>query len=132
VLRTSSVRSVPRRLTRLAALAALALVAACIAPTLPVPPPVAPDVGAPDASGQVVVTGPKGSVTGSSEVTVWNESYAESTACKADPYCNPGVVRIANPDGSYAVHIGAKSKDLLYVWQTVGNQQSGQTEVKVP
>ena len=76
--------------------------------------------------------GRKSSVTGNAVVTVWNETYAESPTCKSDPYCNPGVVRVANPDGSYAVHITAKSKDLLEVWQTVGNEQSTAVEAHVP
>ena len=113
-------------------LAATVALAACLAPTLPVPPPSEPEVSAPDSTGLVTVQGRKGAVSGNAVVTVWNETYAESAACRADLYCNPGVVRVANPDGSYAVHIVAKSKDLLHVWQTLGNEQSAPTEAHVP
>ena len=116
---------------RTALLAVVLATSACIAPTLPVPPPAQPEVSAPDSVGIVTVTGPKGAVAAYAEVTVWNQTYAESVDCKTDTYCNPGVVRIANADGSFAVRLKGKSKDLLYVWQTTGGHQSAATEVHV-
>ena len=113
-------------------LGAAVAVAACIAPTLPVPPPAQPDVSSPDGSGTVTIQGGKGAATGGAQLTVWNETYAESAACKADAFCDPGIVRIVNDDGSYAVRIAAHSRDVLYLWQTVGTQTSGQTETRVP
>ncbi len=105
---------------------------ACIAPTLPIPPPSVPEVTAPDARGQTTVSGGKYAATANAEITVWNESYAHSAACKADKACAPGIVRLVDGDGSYTVVIRAQSKDLLFIWQTVGNQTSGQIETRVP
>jgi hypothetical protein len=117
---------------RIALAAAVATGVGCLAPTLPVPPPSTPEVSAPDTTGVVTVQGTKGSAHANATVTVWNETYAESPACAADPACAPGVVRIVNPDGSWVVKVKAQSKDLLYVWQTIGNEQSDQSEVHVP
>lgn len=122
------------RATRLRALllATLVAVSACLAPTLPVPPPSQPEVSAPDASGDVLVQGGKGAVSGGAEVTVENYTLSQSAACRSDPSCYFTVSKIANDDGSYAVKIRGRSGDLLYVWQTVGTQTSGEVQRKVP
>jgi hypothetical protein len=120
-----------RALARLALLALVLAAVACIAPTLPVPPPAQPDVSAPDSAGLVTVTGAKGSVAAYAEVSVFNQTYAESAECKAAVDCTPGVFRNANADGSYLVRIQGRSKDLLYVWQTTGGGESAATEVHV-
>lgn len=122
----------PVRHLRSLLLAAFVAVTACIAPTLPIPPPSQPEVTAPDSTGLVTVRGGKGAATAGAQLTVWNATYADSAACHADVSCAPGVVRQVGADGSYVVHIAGKSKDTLYVWQTVGTQTSGETETRVP
>ncbi|MEO7095871.1 MAG: hypothetical protein ABI175_21605 [Polyangiales bacterium] len=107
------------------------LVNACIAPTLPVPPPLQPDVSESDTAGLVTISGAKGSVASYAEVSVFNLSYAESSECKTAPDCTPGAFRNANADGSYLMRVKARSKDVLYLWQTTDNGQSASIEIHV-
>ena len=120
------------RLARGAVVAAVLSSASCIAPTLPVPPPAQPDVSAPDGDGLVTVTGGKNTVGAYAEVSVFNQTYAESAECKAAIDCAPGVFRNANADGSFVMRVKGRSKDLLYVWQSTNGQQSAATEAHVP
>ena len=115
-----------------AALCGLATVAACIAPTLPIPPPAEPDVSKPDASGNVLVQGGKGSASAGATINVENVTSANSAACKTDPTCYSYVGRPVNDDGSYSVSIPGHSGDELDIWQTVGTSTSGDTQITVP
>ena len=120
------------RLARGALLGVVLASASCIAPTLPVPPPAQPDVTAPDGDGLVTVSGGKNAVGAYAEVSVFNQTYAESAECKAAIDCAPGVFRNANADGSFVMRVKGRSKDLLYVWQSTNGQESSATEAHVP
>jgi hypothetical protein len=104
---------------RACVLGALAL-GGCLAPTLPVPPPSQPDITAPDADGNVTLRGRPGGATGNAEITVFkpeNETF---------------VGALSKADGSWLIQIRARSKEKLWVWQTVGYDRSGHIEVEVP
>ena len=113
-------------------------VAACLAPTLPIPPPSAPEVSAPDSNGQATVKGDKGAAKPEAVVTVVNQ-----TAKEGDPACQDNAVDagpctaiVGTPvhaDGSYWTVIHAKSGDRIHVYQTVGTTNSDDSaEVVVP
>jgi hypothetical protein len=115
---------------RAIALAIAVAIAGCLAPTLPIPPPSAPEVSAPDANGEVTVRGEKGAAKAGAILHVINETGKES-----DPACQPNAVD-AGPcvfgvdtqvldDGSYWTTIRAKHGDSIYVTQTVGTESSG-------
>lgn len=109
-----------RRLLR-ACLAVFAVgVAGCLAPTLPIPPPTTPEVTAPDADGNVHLTGGKGSAQPGAYVTVWNLRLERGRTSRAAA------------DGSWSEVVPAQSKDILYVWQESGNDRSDSVEIKVP
>lgn len=104
--------------------AGVAALMGCLAPTLPVPPPSQPDVTGPDASGNVTLKGAPGSARANAEVTAWNPNLNGGKGA--------GVVTIAAPDGSWSQSIQAKSKETLWVWQTIGFERSDHIEVRVP
>jgi hypothetical protein len=111
-----------RRQWQLVALVAGA--AGCLAPTLPVTPPAQPDVTGPDASGNVTLKGRPGSARANAEVTVWNPNLNAGKGA--------GVVTIAAGDGSWSNTIPAKTKETLWVWQTIGFERSEHIEVRIP
>lgn len=112
---------VDRRRALRSFLAVLAVgVAGCLAPTLPIPPPSAPDVSAIDADGNVHLTGGRGSAQPGAYVTVWNLRL------------DRGRTSRAAADGSWSETIPAQSKDVLYIWQESGNDRSDSIDVKVP
>lgn len=96
----------------------------CLAPTLPVPPPSQPEVIGPDATGIVTLKGGPGSARANAEVAVWNPNL--------DGGKGDGRLTIAAPDGSWSESIPAKSKETLWVWQTVGFERSDHIEVRIP
>ena len=113
-------------------------VSGCLAPTLPIPPPTAPEVSAPDTDGNVTVKGDKGAAKPGSVVTVVNETARETDpACQAPAAdagpCTALVGTLAHDDGSYWTVIKAKSGDSIDVYQTVGTTNSDvSTAVTVP
>lgn len=120
-----------RALARILAAAALGAAAvgalgtaSCLAPTLPVPPPSQPDVIGPDPSGNVTLKGSRGSARPNAEVTAWNPNLNAGRGA--------GVVTIAADDGSWSQSIPAKSKEILWVWQSIGFERSDRIEVKIP
>jgi hypothetical protein len=112
--------------------------AACLAPTLPVPPPSAPEVSAPDTNGEVTVKGQKGAAKSGATIYAINETGMESDpACQVNAVdagpCTFGAVTRALDDGSYDTKLKAKSGDVVYVVQTVGNETSNASDpVNVP
>lgn len=105
-------------------LGAVVALAGCLAPTLPVPPPSAPDVSAPDASGNVTLQGAPGSARANAEINVWNPNL--------DGGKGAGVFKIVAPDGSWNATIQGKSKETLWIWQTIGLESSDHIEVRIP
>lgn len=83
----------------------------CAAPTLPLPPPSALVVSAPDASGMVTVTG---HADPAAFVFVLNE---------ATEY---GVIVHADAAGLFSAQIPASVGDMLSVWQAIGNRYGEQ------
>jgi hypothetical protein len=93
-------------------------VASCLSPTLPLPPPSAPQVSAPDAAGFSRI---QGRVRSQASVFVENLSTLRIAGQKTDE------------TGDYEVEIGASVGDRLAVWYETGNnEQSPPTEVTVP
>ena len=111
-------------------------ISACLAPTLPVPPPVDPQVSAPDSSGFVTVKGGPGSADSEATVTIINYTLrlrCEGSAPPAPPGCSSyGALTYAGKDGSWQVGIRGQSKDDLYVSQTADGRESSQLTLKVP
>jgi hypothetical protein len=99
------------------ALAAAVTVAGCLSPTLPLPPPSAPLVSAPDNSGFVRV---QGEVTSRATVHVMNERT------------NKGASQLTEDDGLYDLELRAQVGDTLRIWKRVGTQESDFVEVTVP
>ena len=96
--------------------------------TATVAAPAQPTVLGPDVSGNVLLNGAAGAVQPDAEVTVFNPNlYNESAKTTGK-----GQVTIAARDGSWAAVISAKSKDTLWVWQTVAGNRSPRIELRVP
>ena len=96
--------------------AGLCLAAGCLSPTLPLPPPAAPEVTAPDASGMVRVTGVADTYA---EVFVWNR--------------NTDVIagQVTRDSPSYSILIAASTDDTLQVWYIKGDDESPSVKVRV-
>ena len=101
----------------LVATLALALVlSACAAPTLPLPPPTALS-SAPDATGNVTVTG---RVNPSAYVFALDEDRGD------------GVIVSADAGGAYSATLRAATGDTVTIWQMVGTNTGQLTTVIVP
>lgn len=97
--------------------AALAVpLAACLSPTLPLPPPGAPDVSAVDKDGNVTLTG-----TANANALVY--AYNDRSG--------GGAIATADADGAYKAKLAAQLGDQIEVWQEVGNDRSGTAYVTV-
>jgi hypothetical protein len=107
---------------RLPAVLALGLVLACASPTLPLPPPQAPDQLMTDAD-HVLLTSGCGGVEPSAFVTVLNTSLPAS----GEPL---GVVLEATTCGSWSAKLYAHPTDVLDITQQVG-QSFGTTRITV-
>lgn len=95
----------------------LALVlGACAAPTLPLPPPTALS-SAPDAMGNVTVTG---RVNAGAYVFALDEDRGD------------GVIVSADASGNYTATLQAASGDTITCWQMVGTNTGQLTQVVVP
>jgi hypothetical protein len=101
---------------------ALAL-GACLAPTLPIPPPTAPEISAPDADGLVTIKGGARSAQAASVVF----------GCNLTAGCKIIHGIVANGDGSWQLDpLPAQSKDLVELWQEVGNEAGERRDWPVP
>ena len=92
------------------------VIAACAAPTLPLPPPTALS-SAPDAMGNVTVTG---RVNRSAYVFALDEDRGD------------GVIVSADASGNYSATLQAATGDTITCWQMVGTNTGQLTQVIVP
>ena len=99
-----------------ASLALALALAACAAPTLPLPPPTALS-SAPDAMGNVTVTG---RVNAGAYVFALDEDRGD------------GVIVSADAGGAYTATLRAASGDTITCWQMVGTNTGQLTTVVVP
>jgi hypothetical protein len=105
----------PRR----AVLVGAALVASgCLSPTLPLPPPVQPDVAGPDLDGNVELTG---YVSPNAEVFAYNSSNASRLI---NGY-------ITGDDGHYDFKLAAQKNDLVVFWYSVSNEDAPSIVFKI-
>ena len=110
----SVVLSRPRRWLLGAALALGA--SACLSPTLPLPPPGAPEVSAVDKDGNVTLTG---------------TANANAVVFAFDDRTEGGAIATASSAGGYAMKLAAKTGDTIEVWQEVGGDRSASVIVTV-
>jgi hypothetical protein len=98
-----------------AAIAAEAL--ACASPTLPLPPPGYPSVGAGPDADHVVLASPCGGVQPWATVVIVNEN----TSLPSD---ERGTVSFADGCGAWSASVYAHAGDWLEVWQVSGTSMS--------
>ena len=106
-----------RRLRRLLlTLAGLCLVG-CLSPTLPLPPPSRPDVGAPDEGGFSRL---QGLAAPQAEVIAWNHNNDLIAG------------QVTGDDSRYDFLIRAESGDTIELWYIQGTEESQTVRVRVP
>ena len=111
------------RVTRVRALRRLGLVlaglclAGCLSPTLPLPPPAKPDVGAPDENGFARI---QGVAVPQVEVIAWNHANDQLAG------------QVTGDDSRYDFLIPASVGDRIEVWYIQGKEESASTNVIVP
>lgn len=90
--------------------------AGCLSPTLPLPPPGAPEISAPDADGMVRVEGIAATY---SEVIAWNR--------------NTDVIagQVTRESPSYSILMAAEVDDTIEVWYIKGDEESPSVKVRV-
>jgi hypothetical protein len=104
-----------RSLLRSLAAALFVALPACLSPTLPLPPPEAPDTISPQAASPGVWT-ISGSCLEGAIVIVFNEATGEGA-----------VVEDRDRDGRYEAQIEASLCDLAWVAQDLGEDESART-----
>jgi hypothetical protein len=93
------------------------LVGACYAPTLPLPPPVEPDVSGPTETGTYYL---EGNVTPNAHVIALNERT------------NLSAGQQTGSDGHYGFEIAAEAGDPIVLWYVVGVDQSPPVAFDIP
>lgn len=106
-----------RLLRRLLLLGAGLSLASCLSPTLPLPPPSRPDVGAPDASGYARL---QGYAAPRVEVIALNRSNQQIAG------------QVTGDDSRYDFRIPAEAGDMIDLWYIDGDKESPTVVVKVP
>jgi hypothetical protein len=108
------------------ALLPLAVAVACVSPTLPLPPPATPDIGAGVDSAHIALSSPCGGVEDSAEVVVTNTNPTVNM--------NDAVGgAIATACGAWGpTQVYAHSGDVLTITQQYANQLSAPVFVQVP
>lgn len=106
--------ALPRRWLLVASLA-LGL-SGCLSPTLPLPPPGAPEVSAVDKDGNVTLTG---------------TANANAVVFAFDDRTQGGAIATASPAGAYSMKVAAQLGDAIEVWQEVGSERSSSVVVTV-
>lgn len=89
----------------------------CLSPTLPLPPPSRPDVSAPDADGNIRISG---------------VVMSRATAYAHNQRTDQVVGEVTGADGAYDLIMQAEVGDRIAVWQSINTKESGSTEVIVP
>lgn len=100
----------------LLSLAGLCL-ASCLSPTLPLPPPSRPDVGAPDESGYARL---QGYAAPRVEVIALNRNNKQIAG------------QVTGEDSRYDFAIPAESGDVIDLWYIDGDEESQSVVVEVP
>ena len=100
----------------LVALLALAL-PGCTGPTVPIPPPAAITVSAPDADGLV-------SISGTAQPLAIVSALNQRTEL--------GVLVVADEEGAFGLAIAAEAGDDISLWNRLADTTSGVTTVTVP
>ncbi len=101
---------VPRRLAAAALVAAVLVPAGCLSPTLPLPPPEAPQAIRQNVDGTWTIVG---DCSPGAFVTV----FVERDGIGA-------VVEDRDADGRYAVSVNAERCDVIAIWQQDGEETS--------
>ena len=106
-----------RVMRRLLLLAAGVCLVSCLSPTLPLPPPDRPDLGAPDASGLVRL---QGVAAPQAEVIAWNH--------------NTDLIagQVTGDDSRYDFTMKAQANDLIELWYVQGSDESQSIRIVVP
>lgn len=89
----------------------------CLSPTLPLPPPSRPEVSAPDAEGNIRISG---------------VVQSRATVFALNQRTDQVVGEITGADGVYDLSMQAEVGDLISVWQSIDTKESGTVEVIVP
>lgn len=110
---------IQRRLLLLVATAQVILLfgAGCLSPTLPLPPPSRPNVSAPNADGNIRVTG---------------IVQSRATAYVHNSRTDLIIGQITGDSGEYDITIPGEVGDRLFVWQAYRTLESAPIEVLVP
>jgi len=98
-------------------------VAACASPTLPLPPPAVPNIGAGPMAGQVHLSSPCDGAEPGATVLVINNN---------EPVANRDAVTVADNCGSWSLNAYAQKGDYLQIQQIVGSEISSSVSVPVP
>lgn len=106
-----------RHLRRLFFSVAGLCLASCLSPTLPLPPPSRPDVGAPDESGFSRL---QGFAAARVEVIAWNHDNDLIAG------------QVTGQDSRYDFQIAAESGDTIELWYIQGRDESQSVVVTVP
>jgi hypothetical protein len=89
----------------------------CLSPTLPLPPPSRPDVGAPDESGYVRL---QGLAAPNAEVIAWNHDNDLIAG------------QVTSDDSRYDFLIQGESGDFIELWYMQGTEESQSVRFNVP
>lgn len=104
-------------LSLFAAMAVALLSSGCLSPTLPLPPPSRPDVTAPDADGNIRISG-----------VVMSRATAYAHNQRTDEI----VGEVTGADGAYNLILQAEVGDRIAVWQSLNTKESDSVEFIVP
>lgn len=89
----------------------------CLSPTLPLPPPSQPEVSAPNADGNVRISG---------------VVQSRATVFALNQRTDQIVGEVTGHDGAYDLSMRAEVGDRISVWQSIRTKESGTVEVVVP
>ena len=97
---------------------------ACASPTLPLPPPGYPSVGAGEDADHVVLASPCGGVQPGATVVIINDNTSL-------PSSERGTVSFADECGAWSAEVYAHAGDWLDIWQEWGTSKSDSVPVLV-
>lgn len=105
-------------------LAAIALVVACVSPTLPLPPPLTPDIAESKERGKVELSSTRGAQP-NAVVVIVNQDLTLDEDARVDG-------TLADSEGTWRAVVQAKPGDTLDIHQESGDQRSAPVTLKVP